>query len=62
MVRADFAAALDKREHSFLANAARALVLPLAGMLVFLFAADEGFVNLNNFAVAAEHFGIGVAQ
>ena len=54
VVRADLAAKLDKRKYGFLANAASALVLALAAMLVLLQSTDERFVNFNRLAVAAK--------
>src|ERR1700674_4918027 len=45
MVRANTAAALDKRIDRLFTNAARSFVLTLAAVLVFLQTADESFVH-----------------
>jgi hypothetical protein len=62
VMRANLAAAFDKREHGFLADASGSKVLAFAGVLVLLFAADERFVNLNNLSFTAQEIRIGFAQ
>src|SRR5713101_5971330 len=53
MMRANATLALYKRVNRLFANAARALVLTLAAMLVLLQSADESFIHLGGLAFAA---------
>ena len=57
----NFAAALDKREHGFLAAVA-ATHCALTGVLIAFLAADECFVRLNSFAFAAHRSRLNFAH
>src|SRR5262245_45549845 len=54
MMRADFTATLDNREHSFFTHATNVFLVALADVLVALFAANVGFVKLNCLARTAK--------
>src|SRR5258708_15464781 len=54
VMRPNLAAALNKREHGFFTYAANVLFVPLAGMLVALFAANIRFVKLNRLTFATK--------
>lgn len=53
-MRANFAAALDQRENGFLTRASDVSLVPLASVLVLLFAADIAFVKFNGLALTAK--------
>ena len=55
MVAAHVAAALDQREGNLFIHSAFAFAL--AGMFVFVFAADVGFVDFDGLAFSAERAG-----